>query len=62
MLEKILKVNDVAKILGCSDKKAYSIVHQSDFPKITIGRGYYIPESAFSKWLHDYTGKEYRID
>ena len=59
MSEKMLKVKDVAEILGCSLKKAYRIVGQPDFPKITIGRVYYIPESAFQKWINNYTGKEY---
>lgn len=61
MSEKMLKVNDVAAALRCSVKKAYAIVHQNDFPKITIGRVYYIPESAFDKWIQKYTGKEYKI-
>ena len=59
MNEKILKVDDVADILGCSLKKAYRIVGQPDFPKIKIGRVYYIPESAFQTWIKNYTGKEY---
>ncbi len=61
MSEKILKVNDIAAIMQCSTKKAYSIVRQSDFPKITIGRIYYIPETAFNNWIRKYTGKEYKI-
>ena len=61
MSERMLKVNDVATVLRCSLKKAYTIVHQSDFPKITIWRVYYIPESAFDKWIQKYTGKEYNI-
>lgn len=59
MSEKILKVEDIAAIMGCSLKKAYKIVNQPDFPKITIGRNYYIPESAFNEWITMYTGKEY---
>ncbi|MCI8748139.1 MAG: helix-turn-helix domain-containing protein [Lachnospiraceae bacterium] len=59
MQKEILKVCDVAEILGCSTKKAYRIVGQPDFPKITIGRGYYIPRLAFENWIKRYTGKEY---
>ena len=36
-------------------------VGQPDFPKIVIGRGYYIPKAAFEKWIQKYTGKEYRL-
>lgn len=61
MSERMLKVSDIADVLGCSLKKAYKIVGQEDFPKITIGRGYYIPESAFEKWVQQYTGKEYML-
>lgn len=61
MSEKMLKVNDVANVMGCSIKKAYSIVRQDDFPKITIGRIYYIPETAFDDWIRKYTGKEYKL-
>lgn len=57
----MLKVNDVAAIMRCSVKKAYSIVRQNDFPKITIGRIYYIPEKAFDDWVRKYTGKEYKL-
>lgn len=49
MPEKMLKVSDVAKVFGCSLKKAYSIVGQEDFPKITIGRICYIPQEEFNK-------------
>ncbi|MCI9080054.1 MAG: helix-turn-helix domain-containing protein [Lachnospiraceae bacterium] len=59
MQKEILKVVDIADILGCSTKKAYMIVRQDDFPKITIGRGYYIPRPAFESWIKKYTGKEY---
>ena len=59
MPEKMLRVADIAKILGCSLKKAYLIVGQSDFPKIVIGREYYIPRQAYDKWVQKYTRKNY---
>lgn len=62
MEEKFLKVTDIANVLGCSIKKAYSIVRQEDFPKITIGRQYYIPCSAFNRWIKNYTGKEFQLN
>lgn len=61
MSERMLKVSDVAAVMRCSVKKAYSIVRQDDFPKITIGRIYYIPETAFDNWIRKYTGKEYKL-
>lgn len=58
-MERMMKVDDVAAVMGCSLKKAYKIVNQPDFPKITIGRMYYIPEAAFENWIKKYTGKEF---
>lgn len=61
MSKKMLKVSDVAEVFGCSLKKAYQIVGQEDFPKITIGRIYYVPEEEFDKWIKRYTGKTYTL-
>ncbi len=61
MSEKMLKVNDIAELFGCSLKKAYKIVGQDDFPKITIGRIYYIPKEELNKWVKQYLGKTYTL-
>ena len=45
-MDKMLKVNDVADAMGCSLKKAYALVRQDDFPKLRVGREYYIPKDA----------------
>jgi len=59
IIEKMLKPKDVKEILGCGMQRAYAIINQDDFPKITIGKRYYIPQKAFEKWAENYTGKEY---
>jgi excisionase family DNA binding protein len=57
----MLKVKDIQEALGCSGKKAYAIVNQKDFPKIKIGKTFYIPEDEFDKWVKRYLCKEFEI-
>lgn len=52
MEKKFLSVKDIQNYLGCSRNKAYSIVHSNGFPKIRIGKQFYIPESDFEKWIN----------
>ena len=58
---KILTVKEIKQILGCGINRAYDIVQQDDFPKIKIGKRYYIPQDEFEKWLKGYLRKEYKI-
>ena len=51
-MDKYLKVKDVKEILGCRKKS---------FPKIKIGKQYYIPEDAFKNWERTYLFKEYGV-
>ena len=44
-MEKLLKPKDLQEILGCSMTKVYTIIRENDFPKIKIGRQYYMSES-----------------
>jgi excisionase family DNA binding protein len=60
-MEKMLQIKDVKNILGCSLPMAYDIIKCHDFPKIRIGRRFFIPKEAFEKWVNNYTGKEYKI-
>ena len=52
-MDKLLKVKDIQKILGCGQQTVYDLVKLKDFPKITLGKRYYIPEEAFNKWIND---------
>lgn len=60
-MEKMLQVKDVKKVLGCSLPMAYDIIRCDDFPKIKIGRRYFVPQKAFETWVESYTGKEYKV-
>jgi len=52
-LDKMLKVSDIQKHLGIGRRKAYQLVSLEGFPKITIGRGYFIPEKEYKKWIKE---------
>lgn len=60
-LDKYLKPKDIQKILDCSEKKAYAIIKKKSFPKIKIGKQYYIPIEAFKRWESTYLFKEYKL-
>ena len=60
-MQKILTVKDVKEILGCGINRAYDIVNQRDFPKIKIGKRFYIPEDEFEKWLRFYLRKNTKL-
>lgn len=59
--EKWLQAKDLKEIIGCGINRAYEIMRQPDFPKITIGRRMYVPKSEFERWYKNYLYKEYEI-
>ncbi len=52
-MSKLLRVKDIQEKFGCSKQTAYDIVRLRDFPKLTIGKRYYIPEEALEKWINN---------
>ena len=48
--QKYLTVNDIRQTFGCSKNKAYKIINIKGFPKLKIGKNYYIDQEAFLKW------------
>jgi hypothetical protein len=50
-LSRLYTVEDIREIFGCGKNKAYGIVASAGFPKIQIGRQYYIMPDEFDKWL-----------
>ena len=50
-IDKLLKVKDIQEKIGCSKQTAYDLVRLKGFPKLTIGRRYYIPEEEFNQWI-----------
>lgn len=48
---EMYSVDDIQKILGCSRKKTYQIINCPTFPKIKIGRQFFVPKSEYQKWV-----------
>jgi len=58
--DKILSVKDVRQIFGCGLRQAYEMVHAPGFPRVKVGRKYYISAQALKKWMDDNAGGEVR--
>lgn len=56
-----LKPSDVYKILGCGKNKGYKIISSKAFPRIQIGKRYYIPRDKFLRWMSTYLHGEFKI-
>lgn len=48
--KKYLSVNEARQVLGCSKNKMYKIIKLNGFPKMKIGKNYYIDQNLFEKW------------
>lgn len=55
LLPNMLSVTDIQKHLHISKETAYKLVKMKDFPKITIGKKYVIPEDAYLEWIKNKT-------
>ena len=58
--DKILSVKDVRQIFGYGLRQAYEMVRAPGFPRVKVGRKYYISAQALKKWMDDNTGGEVR--
>lgn len=50
-LDRMLKVKDIQENLGIGRQKAYLLVSMRGFPKLKIGKNFYIPEEQYKKWI-----------
>ena len=44
-------VNEIARILGVSQARAYGLVQEGLFKSVRIGNAIRIPKRSFDKWL-----------
>jgi len=44
-------VNEIARILGVSQARAYRLVQEGLFKSVRIGNAIRIPKQSFDKWL-----------
>jgi excisionase family DNA binding protein len=50
-LPLVLKVEQVAEILGVSKRRAYEIMDLKTFPLLKVGRSKRVSRDAFFQWL-----------
>lgn len=51
--DRLLTILDMAKLLKISRSKAYSLIKNSTFPIIRIGKCIRISEKELKNWLHN---------
>lgn len=57
MTKEMYSVKDIMDIFGFSRAKSYEFIHSTGFPKIKIGRQYYIPIEEYEKWKKSSIGR-----
>lgn len=53
---KLLTTKEVREYLRVGREKCYSIFNQPDFPKIVLGREFYVFEKDLIDWLKSHIG------
>lgn len=51
MEKEFYLVKDIKEIIGCGLSVAYELMNSRNFPKIKIGKRYYVPKEEFEKWV-----------
>ena len=62
IITKYLQTKDLCSILGVSKNTAYKIVKLDGFPKIQIGKKFYIPEDDLEIYLKKHVGGKIKVD
>ncbi len=52
-LPLFLNAEMVAKLLGISPSGAYELMHQKDFPVLTVGSRMVVPKEKFRAWVEN---------
>lgn len=56
---ELLTNKDLQAILHVSKNRAYEIQKSACFPTIKINNRYYVTRRSLTKWLDEYTNREY---
>lgn len=48
---RVLRPDEVAKLLNCSRSQVYSLIKSGEISSIRVGRAVRVPEAAFASWL-----------
>ncbi|MCX7626429.1 MAG: helix-turn-helix domain-containing protein [Candidatus Sumerlaeaceae bacterium] len=54
----LLRVTEVAHLLGISRAKAYALVASGELPSIRIGRSVRVPRAALGHWIQRRMGND----
>ena len=60
-MQKMLTPKDIQSMFGLSKRKTYQLVEAKGFPKIKIGKQYYIPEDDLERWVQKNVGQEVKV-
>lgn len=52
--DKLLTPKDISEILHCGKAGAYKLFNLNGFPKVKIGKRYYVRESSFWEYISDH--------
>ncbi len=52
--DKLLTPKDISEILHCGKAGAYKLFNLSGFPKVKIGKRYYVRETSFWEYISDH--------
>jgi len=50
-LPAMIKVKDLAAVMGINENSAYSLVKKKGFPSIKVGKRILVPREQFKAWL-----------
>ena len=54
-LPLFLNAETIAKVLGISPASSYELMHEFDFPVLTIGSRMVVPKEKFIRWVEENT-------
>lgn len=53
MMQRMLTAKDIKENLGVSLPTVYKLLNMKSFPKIKIGKRFYIPEESYNTWIKE---------
>ncbi len=55
MSRELLRVHEVARLLGIGRSKTYELIARGELPSLRIGRLVRVPRHALEQWIADHT-------
>ena len=54
-LPLLLRVKQLADLMGVSDSSIYELIQEADFPSLQIGKRIVVPKEELRKWITAHT-------